>query len=47
MGRGGGTIELREERIEGRKKGQCMLVGKTGKEKKKRMQGVCFKPLPC
>ena len=51
MGRGEGTIE---EKREGEKK-KTMQVGKTekggkkrrGGKKKKKMQGVCFEPLPC
>ena len=35
MGRGGGDYR-REERIERRKKGQCMLVGKTGKKREEK-----------
>ena len=48
MGRGEGTIEVKRE---GEKK--TMQVGKTEKRgkkrrgKKRRMQGVCFEPLPC
>ena len=50
MGRGGeGTIE---EKREGEKKdnagGKDREKGeKREEEKKKRMQGVCFEPLPC
>ena len=50
MGRGGeGTIE---EKREGEKKdnagGKDREKGKKREEeKKKRMQGVCFEPLPC
>ena len=49
MGRGGeGTIE---EKREGEKKdnagGKDREKGEKREEEKKRMQGVCFEPLPC
>ena len=49
MGRGGG--DYRSEEIEKEKKKQVGKTEKRGEKReegeKKRMQGVCFEPLPC